>query len=428
MLQLDESDRRPRKARALLAAFAILAHYPVLIPLAFATLLAQLTYSGINNVSVPQYIGILRLPREGAVIGALTATFLLAETALRVPFGWLSDRIGRARLIVGALLLSAPSVLASALAPSYHWLFPLRAWDGMMAAALWPSIYALIGDHVPERVRANAMGSINMMYLLALFIGGALGLGLYKATGNPRAFFLLGGALFAAGGALIFTFFRRQPQLQTPPPETQQEEAASAPAPIARHAILLTITFTQTFAITVLAPFMIRYATDPVAAGGLGFNMRQLALLVGAPMVGVGIFALPLSRLSDILGKLTAVRLAFGAIAVMLWVFAFFQQLPVLALTAMVIGVAFSMGIPAWLAILSSLSGRQSRGMTLAGYGAVQGVASVLGPIASGWVWDHIGHSQIFLLSAASVSLAALLAWTALPRQPSHTQKQLETV
>ena len=427
MLSHDEKDRKPRVANPVLAAFAIFAQYPVLIPLALATLFAQLTYSGINNVGVPKYIDILDIPREGQVIGALTATFLLAETFLRVPFGWMSDRFGRTRMIVGALLLSAPTVLISGLVPGYRGLFVLRAWDGAMAAALWPSIYALIGDNVPERFRANAMGVINMMYMLALFIGGALGLVAFKATGNPRTFFFIGAALFTVGGVLAYLFLRKR-QLTNPHEETHQEEEACDPVPFARHAILLTITFTQTFAITALAPFMIRYATDPVLKGGLGFNDLQLALLVGAPVAGVGLFALPLSRLSDIIGKLNAVRLAFAAIAVMLWVFAFFHQLPVLALTAMVIGVAFAMGVPAWLAILSSLSGCRSRGMTLAGYGTVQGIASVLGPLAAGWVWDNIGHGQIFLLSAASVSLAALLAWTALPNQRSHTQNRYETV
>jgi MFS family permease len=428
MLSLKPTTLVNRLRSGVSAAFGIIARFPVLIPLGLITLFAQITYSGINNVGVPQYIDVLNLANEGKVIGSITATFLLAETFLRMPFGWLSDRFGRARVVVGAMLLSMPTVLLSGVVPGYHWLYALRAWDGMMAAALWPSVYALVGDSIPERMRANGMGVINMMYMLALFIGGALGLFAFKLTGNPRMFFFIGAALFGVGGTLALLFFRRRPDLNAPHAEAHLEEAACGVVTLWRHLTLMSITFLQTFAITALAPFMIRYATDSVARGGLGFNLGQLALLVGAPIVGVGIFALPLSRLSDVLGKVTAVRIAFVAIAVMLWIFSQFQQLPVLALTATVIGVAFSMGVPAWLAILSSLTGCKTRGMALAGYGTVQGVASVLGPLASGWVWDHVGHRQIFLLSASCITVASLLALLALPSERYRTQNSIKTV
>ncbi|MHB9105482.1 MAG: MFS transporter [Armatimonadota bacterium] len=428
MLQREPTPQNHRQQNGVTAAFGIIGRFPVLIPLGLITLFAQITYSGINNVGVPQYIGVLKIPNEGKVIATLTVAFLLAETFLRMPFGWLSDRFGRVLVVSGAMLLSVPTVLLSGLVPGYQWLYGLRAWDGMMAAALWPSVYAIVGDSIPERVRANAMGVINMMYMLALFIGGALGLFVFKLTGNPRTFFFFGAALFGVGGLLALLFFRLRPDLNAPHPEAHLEEAACGVVTMARHLTLLTITFTQTFAITALAPFMIRYVTDPISDGGLGFNMAQLALLVGAPVVGVGVFALPLSRLSDALGKLTAVRIAFVGIAVMLWIFSRYQQLPVLALTAMVIGVAFSMGVPAWLAILSSLTGCKSRGMALAGYGTVQGIASVLGPLASGWVWDHVGHRQIFLLSAIFITVAALLALFALPSESNRTQNVDKTV
>jgi len=410
------------------AAFGIITRFPVLIPLGVITLFAQITYSGINNVGVPKYIDVLKLANEGKIIGSITATFLLAETFLRVPFGWLSDRFGRARVVVGAMLLSAPTVLSSALVPGYHWLYALRAWDGMMAAALWPSVYALVGDGIPERSRANGMGVINMMYMLALVIGGALGLLAFRISGNPRMFFYYGAALFAVGGILALRFFRMRPELNKPHPEAHLEEAACGVVTLTRHFFLLGITFLQTFAISSLAPFMVRYATDPIARGGLGFSMGQLALLVGIPIAVVGMLALPLSRLSDAIGKLAAVRIAFVAIAVMLWISSQFQQLPVLTFATMVIGVAFSMSVPAWLAILSSLTGCKTRGMALAGYGTIQGIASVFGPLASGWVWDNVGHRQIFLLSASCITVAALLALFALSSRGSDTQSNAKTV
>ena len=125
-------------ARALLSAFTIVTRYPVLLVLGLVTLVVQISYSGINNVTLPKFIPHLGVPAmlEGRITGAVISTFLLAETFLRIPFGWLSDRYGRGKMIVGAMLLTAPSFWLTGMVSSYLWLFPLRAWDGMMAAAL----------------------------------------------------------------------------------------------------------------------------------------------------------------------------------------------------------------------------------------------------------------------------------------------------
>lgn len=415
----------------LLASFGILKQFPVLIPLGIITLLDQLMYSGVNNVTLSKYIPYLGVPKEweGRAITAIVCTFLVSEAILRVPFGWLSDRYGRARMIIAAELLTVPTILLSGFIPvgRWEWLFPLRWWDGMMAAALWPSVFALIGDTVPDRYRANAMGVINMMYMLALFAGFGLAGGVLSATGNPRTFFFIGAGILAFAGVATWLFFRARPDLHAPHPEVHLEDAERAVVSVSRHTVLLIITFVQNFAITVLAPLMYRYATDK-APGGLGFSLPELALLAGVPVVGVALFAIPLSRAADQVGKVAVVRVAFTVVAVCLWLFSVNHSLPVLAIIATLMAVAFSMGIPAWMAILSSLSGTKTRGVTLAGYGTVQGLAAVSGVLVSGVIWDLIGHAQIFMASAAAVSIAALLTWLALPEHAPRSTNVEQTV
>ena len=409
------------------AAFAILGHYPVLLPLGLVTLCAQMTYSGVNNVSIPKLVPVLAVPhaQEGWITGAIVSTFLLSETFLRIPFGWLSDRYGRVPLILLALFGSIPSIWLGGHVPAAHWqwLFPLRWWDGMMAAALWPSVFALLSDRVPWRGRANAMGMINMMYMLALFIGWGLAGVLVARTGNPRLYFSLGAGFFGIGGLIALGALLWRPHLNHPHPDMHLEDAERSMVSALHHVVLLFITFVQNFAITLLAPFMFRYATEY-----LHFSLAQLALLVGVPVVGVGLLALPLSRLSDVLGRVTVVRTAFTTSAVALWMFSAFHTLPALAGSALLLAVGFAMGIPAWLAVISSLSGSKTRGVTMAGYGTVQGMAAVCGPLVAGVIWDRIGHGYIISASALTITLAALLAWFALPRRLYHIQNPASTV
>jgi len=286
----------------------------------------------------------------------------------------------------------------------------------MMAAALWPSVFALIGDTVPARARANAMGAINMMYMLALFTGGALAGILLDRSGSPRTFFVVGSAVMLLGGLTALTFFRTCPQLDAPHPEVHIEDEERAALSPLRHLPLLVITFVQNFAILILAQLLFDYVRHD-----LGFTLKQIGLLVGAPVVAIALFALPLSRVGDMVGKIAVVRVAFTAVAIALWAFAFNKTLIGLSIITAIIGIAFAMGIPAWLAIITSLSGRKSRGVTFAAYGTVQGLAAVCGPIAGGYIWNTLGHSAIFMASAAAISLGALLAWTTLPEHPKSS-------
>lgn len=402
-----------------LIAFAILHKYPVLVPAAVIMLLGEINYSGINNVTIPTFLNGLPMP-SGArtwLVGAMASTFLLAETLFRMPSGWFSDRYGRARIITIGLFLTAPSFLMSALAPHANWLFPLRAWDGIMAAAIFTSVYAIIGDAVPERFRANAMGVINAMYMIGMLLGYATAGGIDALTGNPRNFLFLSAGIALCAGTASLLFFRRYRGLNDAHPEVHLEEAERAVVSVARHVVLLIVTFAQNLALTIIAPYMYLFAAgrNPVPAGGLGLSLNQMGLLVGAPLLGVALFAVPLSRLADKIGKLLAVRLAFTLVAGTLWIFAVTRELWLLSLAATVVGIAFSMGVPAWLAIISSLASSKTRGVTLGGYGAVQGIAAVIGPLVGSFISTRFGLPSIFIASAITVALAAILTWVALP-------------
>lgn len=398
------------------AAFQVFRAYPILMPVALLMLVGETNFSGINNVTIPSYLQNLSLSAATKVwlVGVVASTFLLAETIFRMPCGWLSDRLGRTRVITTAMVLTGPSFLLTALLTHYQWLFVLRAWDGLMAAAIFTSIYALIGDAVPERLRANAMGVVNAMYMVGLLAGYVAAGTIDAVTGAPRHFLFFSAALAVVAGILSGIYLERNRRFTAPHPEVHLEDAEKAVVSAARHAVLLSVTFAQNLALTIIAPLMYLY-TVKKGVGGLELSLPQLGLLAGLPLLGIAIFAIPLSRVADRIGKLTAVRIAFTAVAATLWIFAVTRELWLLSVAITVVGVAFSMGIPAWLAIISALAGRKTRGVTLGAYGAMQGLASVLGPLVGSLVRAHYGLREIFVASAIMVAIAAILVWIALP-------------
>jgi len=421
-----------------LAAFGILREYPIIMPVALVTMVNEMNYSGINNITLPAYVDTLKLTANaGKITGVLVSIFLLSEAIFRLPSGWLSDRFGRARMITMAMLLLVPSYLISASIPNPYYLafVPLRFWDGIMAALMWTSVFAIIGDSVPDRVRANAMGVINMTFMIGAMLGYFFAGGTVLLTNHqhPRWYLFFAAAVVAMVGLSTYSLFRRRPELNIKHPEVHLEDSQRQTLSHAGHIPLLAVTFLQTFALTLLAPFIFKYTTSTVN-GGLGLNGGQLMLLLGAPVLGLALFAIPLSRLADRIGKSNAVRIAFTVVGLTLWIFAINRHLWVLTLVTTVVGVAFAMGVPAWLAIISALGCSETRGATLGGYGTVQGLAAVLGPIVGGVLLDEKGlaseirilfgqvihtevspFSMLFLLSALLVLLAAIITWFALP-------------
>lgn len=105
-------------------------------------------------------------------IGWLGTAFTLLYAVVGVPFGRLSDRVQRSRLL--GLGLAAWSLLTAAcgLAWNYSVLFAARLGVGIGEATCAPAANSLIGDLYPTGQRARALS----LFTLGLPLGGFLGI------------------------------------------------------------------------------------------------------------------------------------------------------------------------------------------------------------------------------------------------------------
>jgi len=398
---------------------AVFTRYPFLVAVALITACGELAYAGINNVALP-----LLLKEEGhalglhgaraawVVLGPVASTFLLAETLLRIPFGRLSDRWGRVRMMTLGPAVGAVSMFLVTRLGDYRWLFPLRALDGMAAAALWPSTFALVGDRVDEGWQATAMSTLNTIYLAAVGVAPALvGLAV-EATDSLRAPFL-GGSVLLLTATLAAALWLRPVAGKA---EVRSPQAGGEPRAPVSHGLwasLLAISFCQTFAVIMLAPFLALYASSElrVTAGGLG-------LILLAPAVTVGMLSMPLARLADRWGRIRAVNSALLTSAILMWLIPQTHRVDVLIVLASAFATAYALGTPAWLAILSEAAPPGARGVTFGSVGTAQGAGAFLGPLVASRLGLLSPHYP-FYGSALALSLSALLALATLRRLPS---------
>jgi MFS family permease len=108
--------------------------------------------------------------------GLLTGTYILAIFLFAPLWGKVSDRSGRRPVLLLGLTGFAATVALFALVESLPLVYLGRFLDGVFAAAIAPTAYALVGDHAPSKEwRAHRFALINIAGTAGFFVGPLLG-------------------------------------------------------------------------------------------------------------------------------------------------------------------------------------------------------------------------------------------------------------
>lgn len=111
-----------------------------------------------------------------ALIGLALGIYGLTQGLLQIPFGLLSDKLGRKPIIIFGLLLFAGGSLIAAYSTSIYSMILGRALQG--AGAIGSTILATVSDLTTSHSRTKAMAfiglNIGFAFILALILGPAL--------------------------------------------------------------------------------------------------------------------------------------------------------------------------------------------------------------------------------------------------------------
>jgi len=137
------------------------------------------------------------VPAVAIVVAAFTFPYGLCQLLL----GPVGDRIGKLRVIFGALIAYAVATGACAFADSLHALTLLRVFAGAASAGLIPVGMAYIGDFVPYESRQVTLSRFMTGIVMAPVLAGPIG-GVFGEYIGWRSIFLV-----LSAGALIVTAF-----------------------------------------------------------------------------------------------------------------------------------------------------------------------------------------------------------------------------
>lgn len=143
-----------------------------------------------------------------AMIGLALGIYGLTQALLQIPFGWLSDQVGRKPIIIGGLALFALGSVVAGMAESVEGIILGRTLQG--AGAIASTVMALVADLTREEQRTKAMAIVGMSIGLSFAVALILGPVVASAGGLSAVFWFT--ALLALIGILIVVLLVPSPE------------------------------------------------------------------------------------------------------------------------------------------------------------------------------------------------------------------------
>ncbi len=129
-------------------------------------------------------------------LGWVAGVFMICMAFLQIPFGLLSDRFGRKRLIVVGILVFGSGVAMLSMSHSFASLLVARAISGVGAAMFFQTSFTMVGDMYDFHERGKGMGILAAATGLGTVSGYSVGGVLGELYGWRFVFIWLAGFAF----------------------------------------------------------------------------------------------------------------------------------------------------------------------------------------------------------------------------------------
>ncbi|MCV4340033.1 MFS transporter [Pseudomonas capsici] len=347
-----------------------------------------------------------------ALIGLAIGAYGLTQAVLQIPFGVISDRIGRRPVIYLGLIVFAVGSLVAANADSIWGVIIGRILQG--AGAISAAVMALLSDLTREQHRTKAMAMIGMTIGLSFAIAMVVGPLLTGAFGLSGLFLATGG--MALLGVLIVAFV--VPKANAPLLHRESGVAKQALGATLRHPDLLRLDL----GIFVLhAMLMSSFVALPLALVEKAGLPKEQHWWVYLTALLISFFAMiPFIIYGE--KKRQMKRVLLGAVTVLmlseLFFWAFGDTLRALVTGTVVFFTAFNLLEASLPSLISKVSPAGGKGTAMGVYSTSQFLGSAAGGILGGWLFQHGGLDVVFLGGAGMAAI--WLAFAVTMREPPY--------
>ena len=343
------------------------------------------------------------------LLGLALGAYGFSQALLQIPFGVMSDRIGRKPLILAGLIIFVLGSVVAALADSVYGLILGRFLQG--GGAISAVVMALLTDLTSDENRTKAMATIGASIGVSFSVAMTLG-PLLAAWGGVGAIFWLTAALGVIG---IYILLKLVPNVAE---STAKREAVAVPGLLAKtlkHPQLLRLNvgiFVLHFVLMssfVVLPLMLQDQLHIAREyhGLIYFPLLAFAFVLMLPFVIIAekrrkiksVFLLAVGLL--LLTELALMVVGGSRVLALLVLFVFF--------------IAFNILEATQPSMVSKIAPAGAKGTATGIYSTCQVLGVFGGGALGGWLLQQQGANAVFALNAVLVLIWLAVAWSMKP-------------
>lgn len=344
-----------------------------------------------------------------ALIGMAIGGYGLTQALLQIPFGFLSDKVGRKAVIVGGLVLFIIGSVVAAMSESIYGVIIGRCLQG--SGAIASSIMALLSDLTREQIRTRAMAVVGMSIGLSFSVALVLGPVISQPFGLAGLFWFT--AVLATLGLLVIWKWVPTPQLYAPQREATVQKAQLTDIlknpellRLDLGILILHLIMTATFVVIPL-----RLLELDMLASDHWMVYLPIMILSFLAMVPFIIIAEKKRKMKPIfLLAITLVALSQLLMGVMTS-----ESLPALLGLMFLYFMAFNLLEASLPSLISKIAPAGQKGTAMGVYSSSQFFGAFIGGALGGWMYGAMGIDAVLTMCGV---LAVLWAIAAMGMQP----------
>ncbi|MDP1508925.1 MFS transporter [Paenibacillus sp. CMAA1739] len=363
---------------------------------------------------LPVYMG-ETLGLSAGIIGLAFSLQYFGDNAFRAPAGWMAERLGYRGTMSTALLFTLVAIIMLSALTAPVWLVIACLLLGLGTSPLWPCVMTGTTEMSgPNNNNGAAMGTLEIASMGGTGLGPLLmnfAISHYGHSYSTVFMILIGCSIVLLLVALMLPGTNRsagkaeseQSALISSGEDSNQKQQVLRGIQETIHTLKTKLNvnpliypalFLQSFVIGLISPVLTLYARTDL---GISPNLYSMLLIAGG---GVTVLALiPCGKLVDRLGTKYFLHIGFLLAGTTLFFFSTVQSIPLVFASVAIIGLGYALILPAWNTFLAQLIPESERATVWGFFLTLQGSGMVIGPLVSGVLWDHAGHTTPFIIS-----------------------------